>query len=52
MKQQDTFKETRIFEYEGAVARVHIPDLTEAERKRRIDVISKAAVQLLLSREK
>ena len=51
MKQQDTYKEVRVFEYPGWKIRVHIPDLTEEERARRMKQIEKAAVDLILSTE-
>ena len=38
--------------FENAVARVHIPDLSDAERARRMKLIGTAAAQLLSSREK
>ena len=38
--------------FENAVARVHIPDLSDAERERRMKMIGTAAAQLILSREK
>ena len=47
MKQRDTYKEVKTFIGEGYVARVHIPDLTEEERSRRMKEIEKAAAQLL-----
>ena len=49
MKQQDTYKEIKTIAREGIVARVYIPDLTEAERSRRMKEIEKAAAQLLAS---
>lgn len=47
MKTQDTYKEVRIFEFPGMVARVHIPDLTEEERNRRMKIIHREAANLL-----
>lgn len=38
--------------FENAVARIHIPDLSDAERERRMKLIGTAAAQLLSSREK
>jgi hypothetical protein len=49
---KDTYKEVRTFRYENAVARVHIPDLTEAESAKRMEAIKKAAVELLLEPKK
>ena len=50
-KCQDTYKEVRVFEYPGWKIRVHIPDLTEAERTRRMKQIEKAAADLVISTE-
>ena len=47
---QDTYKEVRTFHYDNAVVRVHIPDLTPEERERRMSEVTKAAVDLLLSK--
>lgn len=47
MKKQDTYKEVRIFEFPGMVARVYIPDLTPEERNRRMKAIYKEAANLL-----
>lgn len=52
MKQQDTYKEVRTFTYPNMIVRVHIPDLDEAERKRRMAEIEKAAIRLLRSAER
>jgi len=38
------------FCYENAIVRVHIPELSEEERKRRMDLIKKAAAELLKGR--
>lgn len=46
---QDTYKEVKVFEYPDMIIRVHIPDLTEDERKRRMKQIEKAAAELLIS---
>ena len=51
-RDRDTYKEVRTFYREGAVVRVHIPDLTEEERARRMREIEKAAEQLLASNRK
>ena len=45
--QQDTYKEIRTFEYPGMTVRVHIPDISEAERNRRMKLLYKAAEDLL-----
>ena len=47
---QDNYKEVRTFHYDNAVVRVHIPDLTPEERERRMKEVTKAAVDLLLSK--
>ena len=43
----DTYKETREFIYDDMIVRVHIPDITEAERTRRMKQVQKAACELL-----
>lgn len=43
----DTYKETKVFEFPGMIARVHIPDLTPEERNRRMKTIHNAAENLL-----
>ena len=50
MKQQDTYKEVRTICRDGVVVRVHIPDLTEEERSRRMREIERAAARLLASK--
>lgn len=53
MKQgQDTYKEVRVLEYPNGITRVHIPDLTEDERSRRMKQIHDAAAALLLAQER
>ena len=47
MKQKDTYKEVRVIEFSCGTARVHIPDLTPEERKRRIERIAESAARLL-----
>ena len=47
MRGQDTYKEVRTFNFPNMTVRVHIPDLTDDERKRRMDEIKKAAIDLL-----
>ena len=51
MKQKDTYKEVKVFHYDNAVVRVHIPDLTDEERARRMKEIERAAAQLLASKK-
>lgn len=43
----DTYKEVRTMEFPGLRARVYIPNLTEAERSRRMKVIHNQAAKLL-----
>lgn len=49
MKGQDHYKEVKTFNFPGMIARVHIPDLTEEERARRMSAIHKQAANLLKS---
>lgn len=49
MKTCDAYKETKIFEYPNAIVRVHIPDISQEERERRMAQIQKAAAELLKS---
>ena len=44
---KDTYKEVVTIKYENATVRVHIPDLAEEERKRRMRELIKAAADLL-----
>lgn len=46
----DTYKEVRTFIYPNMTVRVHIPDLTEEERARRMKAIHNAAAELLKSK--
>ena len=48
----DTYKEAKIIEFPGMVARVFIPILEEDERKRRLAAIHKAAANLLENYER
>ena len=50
----DSYKEVKIFEFDNAVVRVHIPDLTEEERSRRMNRIKAAAENMMkgIEREK
>ena len=45
--QVDTYKEVRTFEFPNWIIRVHIPDLTEEERARRMKAIHDAAAEVL-----
>lgn len=47
MAKDDTYKDPIIIEKENFKARVFIPVLTEAERKRRLEIIARAAADLL-----
>lgn len=47
--QADTYKEVKTFSFDNMTVRVHIPDLTEQERNRRMKAIHKAASDLLKS---
>lgn len=47
MASQDTYKEVRTFEYPNMIVRVHIPDLTEDERNRRMRILHDAAAAVL-----
>lgn len=49
-RQQDTYKEARVYESPGWVIRVHRPELTEAERSKRLEEIKRAAVALVMSK--
>lgn len=47
----DTYKETKVFEFPGMIAHVHIPDLTPEEKSRRMKSIYKAAENLLKNKK-
>ena len=47
MKEKDTYKEIRTFRYPNAIVRVHLPDITEQERARRMKELERAATELL-----
>lgn len=51
MAVQDTYKEVVTHVFPNAIVRVHIPDITEEERAKRMKVIHDAAARLLLSLE-
>ena len=44
---QDLYKEVITMEFPNMIARVHIPDLTEEEQKRRMQIIYDATANLL-----
>lgn len=50
----DSYKEVKTFYFDNAVVRVHIPDLTEEERSRRMSRIKDAAANMMkgIEREK
>ena len=52
MAKQDTYGEPKLIVFDNMVARVYSPILTEAERKQRLEAISKSAASLLMSKEK
>lgn len=52
MLREDTYKEVRTFRYGANVARVHIPDLTDEERERRMREIARLAGELLADKVK
>lgn len=43
----DTYKEVKVFEFSGMVARVYIPDITPEERDERMKDIYREAAKLL-----
>lgn len=51
MKQKDTYKEVRTLNINGHTVRVHIPDITPAERERRMQDIARLAGEMLFSKE-
>lgn len=44
---KDTYKEVKVIEFPGMIARVHIPDITPEERERRMKAVYNAAANLL-----
>ena len=48
--QVDTYKEVKVFTFPNMTVRVHIPDLTDEERNRRMKQIHNAAAELLRRR--
>jgi len=49
---KDTYKEVRTYVYPNAIVHIHIPDLTEEERARRMKQIHDAAAELIKSARK
>lgn len=47
MKNKDTYKEVKTMRFSNMVVNIHIPDLTEDERSRRMKTIHKAAENLM-----
>ena len=50
--QGSTYKEIKTFEYPNMTIRVHIPVLTDEERKQRTNQLKKASVALMKSYER
>ena len=50
--QAETYKEIKTFEYPNMTIRVHIPDLSDVERSRRMKQLVKATESLLKSHMK
>ncbi len=46
-KTNDTYKEVKIFNFPNMVAKVHIPDISNEERNRRMKAIHDAAADLM-----
>ena len=47
MKNRDKYKEVRVFKYPDATVRVHIPELTDEEREKRLNALKRSAETLL-----
>ena len=47
MKNQDKYKEIITLNRPNMTVRIHIPDITAEERKRRIELIKRASVNIL-----
>lgn len=45
----DTYKEVKTFSFDNMTVRVHIPDITDEERARRMQKIHDSAANLLKS---
>lgn len=43
----DTYKEVKVIQFPNMTARVHIPDLSQEERSRRMMAVQKQAAELL-----
>lgn len=43
----DTYKEVKVIQFPGMIAKIHIPDITPEERDRRMKRIREAAANLL-----
>ena len=52
MRQQDTYKEVRTLKFGENTVRVHIPDITSAERERRLKDIGRLAGEMLSEKGK
>ena len=50
--QAETYQEIKTFEYPNMTIRVHIPDLSDVERNRRMKQLEKATEALLKSKMK
>ena len=46
-KVKDTYKEIKTIEHPNVIVRIHIPDLTDSERARRMKLVHKASEELL-----
>lgn len=44
---KDTYKEVKVIEFPGMIARIHIPDITPEEREKRMKAVYNAAANLL-----
>ena len=52
MQSQDAIKKIKTFTYADAIVRVHVPDLAEDERNRRMKEVRKSAEAILKGIEK
>jgi ribosome recycling factor len=43
----DNYKEVKVMQFPNMIARIHIPDLTEEERSKRMKAIHKHAAELM-----
>ena len=48
----DVYKKYKTFEYPNCIAHVYRPELTESERARRMEIIERAAYDLLVAPRK